>query len=104
MSFHPDDPGWSSSGVGHETRNLAGAAGAWLANGLLSCVGYVAFLSPWAVLWLGLRVFRGFNAPMHLPLGVRATAWFVSALSLAGLAAMYGGDASRWLPQASRQV
>ncbi len=99
MSFHPDDPGWSSSGVGHETRNLAGAAGAWLANGLLSCVGYVAFLSPWAVLWLGLRVFRGFNAPMHLPLGVRATAWFVSALSLAGLAAMYGGDASRWLPQ-----
>ena len=99
LSFHPDDPGWSSSGVGHQTRNLAGAAGAWLANGLLSCVGYVAFLSPWAVLWLGLRAFRGFDSPMHLPLGLRAAAWFVSALSLAGLAAMYGGDASRWLPQ-----
>ncbi len=99
LSFHPDDPGWSSSGVGSTTRNLAGAAGAWLANGLLSCVGYVAFLTPWAVLWLGLRAFRGFDAPLHLPVGVRATAWFLSALSLAGLTAMYGGDASRWLPQ-----
>ena len=99
VSFHPDDPGWSSSGVGGDTRNLAGAAGAWLANALLSGVGYVAFLSPWAVMWLGLRAFQGFSAPLHLPIGVRATAWFIAALSLAGLAALYGGDASRWLPQ-----
>ncbi len=91
LSFNANDPGLSSSGAGGDTRNLVGSVGAWVANGLLSCVGFVAHLSPFAVLWLGSRAYRGFDAPMHLPLGVRITAWFVAGLSLAGLAAMYGG-------------
>ncbi|MDH4458384.1 MAG: DNA translocase FtsK 4TM domain-containing protein [Nevskia sp.] len=98
LSFSADDPGLSSSGTGGATRNLVGTAGAWIANGLLSCVGFVAYLSPFAVLWLGSRAYRGFDAPLHLPLAVRATAWFVSALSLAGLAALYGG-VSAAMPQ-----
>ncbi|MGQ3055991.1 MAG: DNA translocase FtsK [Nevskia sp.] len=98
LSFSADDPGLSSSGVGSSTRNLVGMAGAWIANGLLSSVGLVAYLSPFAVLWLGSRAYRGFDAPLHLPLGVRVTAWFVSALSLSGLAALYGG-VSLGLPQ-----
>jgi S-DNA-T family DNA segregation ATPase FtsK/SpoIIIE len=99
LSFHPDDAGWSSSGVGHATRNLAGAAGAWMANGLLSCVGYVAFLLPWAVLWLGLGLFRGFGSATHLPLAVRITAWLLALLSLSALASMYLGQAGHWVPQ-----
>ena len=98
LSFNANDPGLSSSGAGGATRNLVGTAGAWIANGLLSCVGFVAYLSPFAVLWLGSRAYRGFDAPLHLPFAVRATAWFVAALSLAGLAAMYSG-ASASLPQ-----
>ena len=98
LSFNANDPGLSSSGAGGATRNLVGTAGAWIANGLLSCVGFVAYLSPFAVLWLGSRAYRGFDAPLHLPFGVRATAWFVAALSLAGLAAMYSG-VSAGLPQ-----
>jgi len=99
VSFHPDDAGWSSSGAGGPTRNLAGPAGAWLANGLLSCVGYVAFLLPWAVLWLGLGVFRGFNASTRLPMVVRGMSWFVSIFSLSALASLYLGPASHWIPQ-----
>jgi len=99
LSFHPDDAGWSSSGGGGATRNLAGTAGAWLANGLLSCVGYVAFLLPWAVLWLGLRLFRGFEAPIQLPVAVRVVAWFLSILSLSALAALYLRASTEWVPQ-----
>ncbi|MBV8063878.1 MAG: DNA translocase FtsK 4TM domain-containing protein [Nevskia sp.] len=101
VSFHPDDAGWSSSGLGGASRNLAGSAGAWLANGLLSFLGYVAFLLPWSVLWLGLRLFRGHDGPSHFPVAVRVGAWIIALLSLSALAAMYLGPAGRWLPQGS---
>ena len=101
VSFHPDDAGWSSSGMGGTTRNLAGSVGAGLANGLLSFVGYVAFLLPWSVLWLGLRLFRGREETSHFPAWVRVLAWALALLSLAALAAMYLGPAGRWIPQGS---
>ena len=101
VSFHPDDAGWSSSGIGGVPRNLAGSAGAWLANGLLSFLGYVAFLLPWSVLWLGLRLFRGHDGPSHFPVAVRGIAWIIALLSLAALAAMYLAPAGRWMPQGS---
>ena len=101
VSFHPDDAGWSSSGMGGATRNLAGSVGAGLANGMLSFVGYVAFLLPWSVLWLGLRLFRGHEGPSHFPAWVRVLAWALALLSLSALAAMYLGQAGRWIPQGS---
>jgi len=101
ISFHPDDAGWSSSGMGGATRNLAGSVGAGLANGMLSFVGYVAFLLPWSVLWLGLRLFRGHEGPSHFPAWVRVLAWALALLSLSALAAMYLGPAGRWIPQGS---
>ncbi|MDB5987941.1 MAG: translocase FtsK, partial [Nevskia sp.] len=102
VSYQPDDAGWSSSGVGHATRNLGGTVGAWLANALLSFVGYVAFLLPWAVLWLGLRLFRGGEPlTLHVPVSVRAAAWIVALSSLAGLSARYVHPLSSWVPQGS---
>jgi S-DNA-T family DNA segregation ATPase FtsK/SpoIIIE len=101
VSFHPDDPGWSSSGLGSSVHNLGGSAGAWIANGVLNCFGYVAFLLPWAVLWFGLRLFRGHGGPSHIPSGVRVAAWIVALLSLAALASMYLGQSGRWVPQGS---
>ena len=102
VSYQVDDAGWSSSGVGHATRNLGGSVGAWLSNALLSFVGYVAFLLPWAVLWLGLRTFRGGEPlALHVPAGVRAAAWIVALASLAGLSALYVHPLSSWVPQGS---
>jgi S-DNA-T family DNA segregation ATPase FtsK/SpoIIIE len=102
VSFHPDDSGWSTSGTGSHVRNLAGAGGAWLANGLLSFIGYVAFTLPWAVLWLGLRIYRGATQGARMPPGVRPVAWMVAMLSLAALLAMSGGSRpAAWAPQGS---
>jgi len=99
LSFHPDDAGWSTSGAGGGARNLAGAAGAWIANGLLNAFGYVAFLLPWAILWLGLRVLRGQDTPSRLPIAIRAVAWLAALLSLAALAGVYLGSPGEWAPQ-----
>lgn len=99
LSFHPDDGGWSSSGAGGPARNLAGAGGAWLANFLLSCVGYVAFLLPWAVLWMGYGGFRVADASPRLPVALRAFAWLISVLSLSALASLFLGSAGHWIPQ-----
>jgi len=102
VSYQAGDPGWSTSGDGNTIRNLGGVVGAWLANRLLSYVGYVAFLLPWAVLWLGLRLFRGGEPlAMHVPAGVRAAAWLVSICSLAGLANLYVHQLPNWVPEGS---
>ncbi|WP_091532374.1 DNA translocase FtsK [Fontimonas thermophila] len=102
VSFHPDDPGWSSSGTGEPVHNLAGAAGAWIADVLLSLCGYVAFLLPWAVLLIGLRIFRAPEPDdSGMPRGVRVAAWFVLLASLAALAALHVGASPHWAPQGS---
>lgn len=88
MSYHRTDPGWSNSYTG-PARNLAGITGAYLADALLSAFGYVAMLLPWAVLWIGLRVYRGAPNSPPLPLLVRAVAWVVALLSLTGLCALF---------------
>jgi S-DNA-T family DNA segregation ATPase FtsK/SpoIIIE len=102
VSFNPDDPGWSSSGTGAEVRNLAGTVGAWIADVLLSLCGYVAFLLPWAVLLIGLRIFHN-PAPDEegIPRGVRIAAWLVLLAALAALAALHIGASPDWAPQGS---
>lgn len=96
-SYHPSDPGWSNANVG-PAKNLAGIAGAWLADALLSVFGYVAWLLPWAVLWGGIRVYRGIRTPSPLPVPVRIFAWIVGLLSLTGLCTLFLG-AGMWVPQ-----
>src|SRR3546814_6972546 len=76
-SFSPDDPGWSSSGSGAPVQNLAGPIGAWIADVLLSLCGYVAFLLPWAVLLIGIRIFSEAAPGARMPRGVRVAAWMV---------------------------
>ncbi|MGB1563304.1 MAG: DNA translocase FtsK [Sinimarinibacterium flocculans] len=101
-SFHPNDPGWSSSGAGEPVHNLAGTVGAWIADVLLSLCGYVAFLLPLAVLLIGLRIFH--NPPPEeevMPRGVRIAAWLVLLVSLAALAALHVGASPDWAPQGS---
>lgn len=102
FSFSPNDPGWSSSGTGEPIRNLAGRVGAWCADVLLSLLGYVAFLVPWAVLLAGIRVFRP-EAPEdeRLPRALRWAAWFFLIGSLTALFALHVGHSRDWAPQGS---
>lgn len=101
ISFDPNDPGWSSSGNGEAVRNLAGSIGAWIADVLLSLCGYVAFLLPWAVLLIGLRIFRNVEPSAAMPRGVRVAAWLILLASLAALCSMHIGASPNWAPQGS---
>lgn len=57
-SYHPADPGWSNTGVGHKVMNWGGRAGAFLSDILLSIFGCVAYLMPPMLVlaaWMGVR-------------------------------------------------
>lgn len=105
ISFHPDDPGWSSSGTGAPVRNLVGPFGAWLADVLLSLMGLTAYLLPWAVLWWGLHILRGGpigaedDAPLALPVPVRLVSGLLAAAALSALFALHVGMPTGIAPQ-----
>ena len=101
ITHHPDDPGFSSSGIGGETHNAVGRVGAWLANTLLSLTGTVTFLLPFALALVGLRTFKGAASASGLPSGLRVAAAAVAALSFSGVASLQSGAASAWMPQGS---
>lgn len=101
FSYNPNDPGWSSSGVGEPIHNLMGSLGAWVADVLLSLLGYTAFLLPWSVLWVGMRSFRPSSDPHPLPRSLRVASWFVAFASLVALGTMHVGASHNWVPQGS---
>lgn len=101
ISYNPNDPGWSSSGVGEPVHNLMGSTGAWMADVLLSLFGYTAFFLPWVVLWLGLRLFRATPDPHPLPRSLRAACWLAAFGSLVALSTMHVGSSHNWVPQGS---
>ena len=99
ISYHADDAGWSSSGTGEPARNLIGGVGAWIADVLLSLVGYVAFFLPWAVFVLGIRIYRGETDAPAMPWPVRAFAWLALLPSFAALCALHIGTFGPFPPQ-----
>ncbi len=99
VSHHPDDPGWSSSGGGAALHNWMGRGGAWLSNTLLSLTGFVSFVLPLALGWLGFRLLQA-RAPTHaLPAGLRVLAAFVAVLSLTGVLGVQSRAPGEWTPQ-----
>ncbi|WP_205859245.1 DNA translocase FtsK [Pleionea sediminis] len=57
-TYHPQDPGWSYTGVGESVQNSAGRAGAWLADVFLQLFGYLAYVFPFMVTYLAYLIFR----------------------------------------------
>jgi len=102
FSYHPDDPGWSSSGTGGLVHNLVGAWGAWVADVLLSLAGYTAFVLPVMLFLMGFILYRGKIADDVLQIAPawRAVSLLVAALALMALAALHVGDPG-WAPQGS---
>jgi DNA segregation ATPase FtsK/SpoIIIE, S-DNA-T family len=103
FSYHPDDPGWSSSGSGAAVRNLIGPTGAWLADVLLSLAGYVAYVLPVMVFLMGLVLYRGRidGDVLQIAPAWRAVALLVAALALMALATLHLGADAAWVPQGS---
>ena len=99
VSFSPNDHAWSSSGDGGPVNNLAGTVGAWIADLLLSAVGYVAFLLPWAVLMGGVRLLRPASDVLPLPVPMRWASWLIVLGSLAALCSLHVGTIAAMAPQ-----
>jgi len=57
VSYNANDPGWSATGSGDGISNMAGPAGAWLADVCFSLVGYAAYLFPVMLGYRALMIF-----------------------------------------------
>lgn len=58
ISYHNTDPGWSSTGVGHQVANWGGRAGGFFSDAFLSFFGWMAYLLPAMVVfagWVGIQ-------------------------------------------------
>ena len=93
-SYHPSDPALNTS-AGGPARNLIGAPGAWISDGLLSLIGPAAALLVPLIIVAATRLWRG----------VPVTGWGQRALrALIGIAmidvalALFKGDAVSGLP------
>jgi S-DNA-T family DNA segregation ATPase FtsK/SpoIIIE len=105
-SFHPDDPGWSSSGAGGAVHNLTGLMGAWLSDVLLSLLGYVALLAPLATAILAIRAWRKHRSGQEsnrrrTSIAVRIVAALVAVAATAALCSLAVAGSPTLAPQGS---
>jgi S-DNA-T family DNA segregation ATPase FtsK/SpoIIIE len=94
LSYSVEDPSWTSSGVQRaapapglpapppEVHNLAGTAGAHLADGVLQLVGGCAYLLPLLLFGFGVAALRGGELRVSWP---RAAGWGVFFIAAPGL-------------------
>ena len=92
-SFHPSDPGWSTSGLySGQVANLGGPAGAWFADVFLTLFGYLAYLFPLMVAYSGWLLFqdRRSDTPFDMRAFSLRTAGFILTLGAGcGLASLH---------------
>ncbi len=82
LSHHPADPGWSRAASGERVRNLGGPVGAWLSDFFLFLFGYLAYLAPILVGWVGLKLLRERAEPAAMAeWGLRAAGLALIVLS-----------------------
>jgi S-DNA-T family DNA segregation ATPase FtsK/SpoIIIE len=65
LTYSPADPGWSHSGNPDEISNAGGQIGAYFADILLNLFGYVSYLVPFMILFLGVRFYRARNSQVE---------------------------------------
>lgn len=96
LSFDAGDPGFSSAaGQTIEIANAGGRLGAWLADFLLSVLGYFAWLLPLVFMLKTALVFRQRYQPLNWRAGlllVRVLGLVLVVVAGAGLAALHFGE------------
>ncbi|NNF96299.1 MAG: cell division protein FtsK, partial [Halobacteria archaeon] len=101
-SFHPSDPGWSTSGLQHgRVTNLGGPAGAWFADVFLTLFGYLAYLFPLMVAYSGWLLFqdRRTDPPFDMRAFSLRTAGFILTLAAGcGLASLHDASVISSMP------
>ncbi|MBT8419229.1 MAG: DNA translocase FtsK 4TM domain-containing protein [Gammaproteobacteria bacterium] len=94
ITYDPDDPGWSHSTETEQVLNQGGLAGAWIADLFLYLFGYLAYLFPLLIAFIGLMTFRLFeknNQPSGQYLIIRGSGFLLTLLAGSGLATTHFG-------------
>ena len=101
FSYNPQDPGWSTTGEVAVVSNYAGRSGAWLADVMLSLLGYLAFLFPLMLAyraWLIFREHKGEKAWSWPLFSLHALGFVLVMVAGTGLASMHFGNTGAELP------
>jgi DNA segregation ATPase FtsK/SpoIIIE, S-DNA-T family len=91
LSYHSADPAWSYAGMSSNAANLGGRAGAWFSDISLYLFGYLAYLLPLVVVYLGWALFQwqpgSGPGPVHI--GLRALGFVLTLAAGGGLATLH---------------
>jgi len=86
LTYSPLDDGWSTTGAEHGFRNAGGPVGAYLADGLLHGLGYLAYIIPLLAAGKVFQIFRSRQSNSSSSVWLsRLLGFFLSILSLAAL-------------------
>jgi len=100
-SYAPQDPGWSNSIQPSSIENLGGLAGAWFADIVLALFGYLAYLIPVMVGYIGWLIYRQMPVTTvewrHL--SIRGIGFVFTLGASCGLASLYDTHTVSQLPQ-----
>lgn len=81
-TYHGNDPGWSSTGLGKAIANWGGRVGAWTADVFLTLFGMVAYLFPFLIVlssWLGLQEHEAESKTKNKPT-VQSREWLFKSM------------------------
>lgn len=86
VTYSPLDDGWSTAGVSATFKNAGGPVGAYLADGLLHALGYLAYIIPLLAAGKVVQIFRTQQHPLSGGIWLlRLLGFFLSVFSLAAL-------------------
>lgn len=95
LTYHPADPGWSQTSWQGEVKNLAGSAGAWLADITMFTFGAFSYLVPPLTVLLGWSLFWRPSKLLevdYLTLSVRIIGFILTVLGMSAIASMNFND------------
>ncbi len=90
ITYHVDDPGWSSTGLEGKVKNGCGRFGSWTADIFLSLFGLVAYLLPPLIVlssWLWMREQEITKSPREWIF--KCLGWIFLICSMCGLVSFY---------------
>jgi len=86
ITYSPLDNGWSTAGASSRFQNAGGPVGAYLADGLLHALGYLAYIIPLLAAGKVVQIFRTRQPQSSGPIWLlRLLGFFLSVFSLAAL-------------------
>ncbi|RVT47422.1 DNA translocase FtsK [Rheinheimera sediminis] len=95
MSFDPADPSWSQAGYQTAVHNYAGPKGAWIADILLFTFGWIAYLVPPLVAFIGYLLTRRSKALLEMDfliLGMRLIGLVLTLLCASAISSINFND------------